>query len=333
MTEKQNFVEVSKIYNFVEELAAENDKDLIMTNITYYKNINFFSSDKEMVLKKLNDYFKYEKQFRQVYENRRNVEGYSIKLLVSKKLIDYSNRKNLRKYCEKCIELVTSVKRIDDLKYFVSYTKTVGKSYYITIRFIDRLVYKKPLVKTVTKDVWINKNTGKRVSKTYKNAVIKSVKTEVEYKISNKIRFKLIHQYNKKLFVSMMNAIKKILLQYEIKVFQTQGLYILKKKYTKKAVLKNGVIYRVNDNSNQFEGVFKDFKDRAIKVYNMLANALSMAYIDVNSLDIEAFKSHLELLASINSNNIKNYEEAVLDLICVIADGELEFMFPKVAKN
>lgn len=330
MTEKQNFVEVSKIYNFVEELTAEDNRSLIMSNVKYYKNINYYSVGKEMVLKKLSDYFSYEKQFRQTYNNRRNVEGYRIKLLVSKKLLEVDNRKNLRKYCEKCIELVTSIKKIDDLKYFISYHKTIGDSYYITIRFIDRLMYEKPLVKTHCKKVWVNKNTGKRVSKTYKNAVLKDIKTETEYRISNKIRFKLIHQKNKQLFVNMMNAIKKLLLQYELKNFQTEGFYILKKKITKKKIVSKGITYRVNDNSNQYNGVFRDFKERANKIYNMLANSLSMANIDLNLLDTELFKNHVELLATKNVNNVQKYEEAILELITLIADGELELSFPKV---
>lgn len=326
---KQNFVEVSKIYNFVEELVAEGDTSLIMTNIKYYKNIKSYGNGREVVLKLLKDYFDYEKQFRQTYSNRRNVEGYKIKVLVSKKLLLFDNRKTLRKYCEKCIKLVTSVQKLDDLKYFISYSKTVGKSYYITIRFIDRLIYEKPIVKTVHKDVWVNKKTGKRVSASYKNAVQQTIKTETEYRISNKIRFKLIHQNNKKLFIQMMKSIKKLLLKYELKVFQLEGFYILRKKITKKVVIINGVEYRVNDNSNQYEGVFKDFKSRAIKAYNMLANALSMADIDLNLLDIELFHRHLEMLATKNANNIKNYELEILDLISLIADDELEFTFPK----
>lgn len=315
---KNNFVEITKIYDFVEQIS---NQPIFMSNITYYKNIT--PKTNSYVVDKFEQYFKLEKQARQNYTNKKNIEGYKLKILVSDILLLPENKNNLRKYINKCIELVTAYSRVDRLKYVVSRTKTVGGSNYLNIYFIDRVIYEKPKEFKSTKKVWVNKNTGKPVSKTYKNAVLEKRTTTSTAYFSNKLRFKLIHQSDTKQFSSMMSTIKQLIKQYEINVFKTEHTYWFEKKYLKKRISKNGNYYYVNDLDNQYKGVFKEFEYRAIKIFNTLVNSLNMASIDISKVNADNFKFDVEQLAIKYKSSIDKYEKYVLSMIDLVVSGDI----------
>lgn len=315
---KNNFVEITKLYDFVEEISKQS---IFMSNITYYKNVTPKTST--YVVDKFIKYFELEKHCRQKYSNRRNIEGYKLKILISDILLFPENKKKLRQYIEKCIELITAYSHTNRLKYVVSRIKTTGGSNYLNIYFIDRVIYDKPKQIKVSKKMWVNKNTGKRVSKTYKNAVLENRTTTSTVYFSNKLRFKLVHQNDTKQFRGMMNTIKQLIKQYEINVFKTEHTYWFEKKYLKKLICKNGNYYYVNDLDNQYKGVFKEFEYRAIKIFNTLVNALNMASIDVSRLNVENFKFDVEQLSIKYKSNIDRYEKNVLNIIDLVVSGDV----------
>lgn len=303
------------------------DENLIMSNITYYKKIT--SLNREIVLKKFRDYFEFEKQFRQKYKNKRNVEGYNISMQVSEVLILKENRGKLRKYVEETIRLITNVDKIDRLKYTVSYYRTRGGTFYLNIYCIDRLIYDNPKIQRTEKVIWVNKNTGKKVHKSYKNAIEKKITEEKEIHISSKIRFKLVHQNNKKLFNEMIEIFKEVLTKLEIKLFANKIYYEFEKKHTKKQIVKNGRKMYVNDHDNQYEDIFRDYKRRAVKIYNMFVNAANTANIDVTVIDVDEVKSEITELGIKYKYNILKYERAMLDMIDLALSGDLEMYFSK----
>lgn len=320
--EKNKYLRVEKLHDFME---AINDERLIMSNITYYKKVTILNRD--MVLKKFEDYFEFEKQFRQTYTNKRNIEGYNITTQVSEVLLLKENRTKLRKYVEKTIELITSIEKVNRLKYVVSYHRTRGGTFYLNIYCIDRMVYDKPLVQKTEKTIWVNKNTGKKVHKSYKNAIEKTITEEKQILISSKIRFKLIHQNNKQCFNEMIELFKKILVAYEIKIFGIDCFYQFKKKHLKKQITKKGQTYYVNDHDNQYKDLFKAYKYRAVKIYNMFVNALYMANIELEEEDVKQLKSKLTYYEIKYKNNISKYEQAMLNMIMQALEGDLELQF------
>ncbi len=321
---KSNYLEISKVYDFVGEISEQNLK---MSNITYYKNITYKTID--FVINKFEEYFKLEKQSRQTYKDRKNIEGYKLKILVSEVLLERDNRSKLRAYIEKSIELITSYQNIDRLKYVVSFHKTRGGSCYLNIYFIDRVIYPKPLTKTTTKEIWVNKNTGKKVSKTYANAIQEKVTVEEKLYFSNKLRFKLIHQNSRETFIEMIEAIKTILKQYELKVFQTDNFYLFEKKHIKKRIKKNGNYYFVNDNDNVYKGVLNDYQARAVKIYNMLVNSLYMSTVDLKTLDLNKLRTDIESLEVKYKTNIDKYEKSILNFIKMIKNEEMKTFYFK----
>lgn len=321
---KNNFIEISKVYNFVETISTQN---IFMSNIKYFKNITPKTST--YVVDKFEKYFELEKNSRQNYVNKKNIEGYQLKILVSEPLLLPENRTKLRKYINKCIEYITGYSKVDRLKYVVSKYTSVGGSKYLNIFFIDRVVYEKPLEVTTIKKIWVNKNTGKKVSKTYKNAVRqKEKKIELKY-YSSKIRFKLIHQNDRNLFASMMETIKALLKQYEINIFGTEHVYYFEKKHLKKRVCKNGNYFYVNDYDNQFKGIFNEFENRAIKIYNTFVNAFQMACVDVTKLDIETLKFDVEQLEIRYNKEISKYEQAMLHMIDLVVSNDVYEIYCK----
>lgn len=321
---KNNFIEISKVYNFVDTISSQN---IFMSNITYYKNVTPKTST--YVVDKFEKYFDLEKQSRQVYTNKRNIEGYQLKILVSDILLLPDNKIKLRKYINKCIEFVTGYSKVDRLKYVVSKYSSVGGAKYLNIFFIDRVIYEKPLEVITTKKVWVNKNTGKRVSKTYKNAILEKQKISEIKHYSSKIRFKLIHQRDTKQFASMMTTIKALLKQYEINVFNNEHVYWFEKKHLKKRVCKNGNYFYVNDYDNQYKGVFKEFEYRAIKIYNTFVNAFQMACIDVTQLIFEQLKFDIEELSVRYCKDIAMYENSILSIIDLVVSGDVYDVYGK----
>lgn len=322
--EKTKYLRVEKIHNFMDTIAEEH---IIMSNITHYKKVTF--KNRDIVLKKFEDYFEYEKQFRQSYKNKQNIEGYNIITQISEILILKENRKKLCEYVEKTIELITNIEKVSRLKYVVSYYRTRGGTFYLNIYCIDRLIYDKPLIQKTEKTTWINKNTGKKVHKSYKNAVEQVEVIEKEIHMSNKIRFKLVHQNNKKNFNSMIEVFKKILMEYELKIFGNQCFYTFKKKHLKKKIERNGITYYVNDHDNQYKDVFREYKQRAIKIYNTFVNAVYMTNPDLSNVDMNDLRAELNSLAKKHKNNILKYEQAMLDMIDLAINDELELYFSK----
>lgn len=315
---KSNFVEITKVYNFVDEISKQN---IFMSNITYYKNVTPKTST--YVVDKFEQYFDLEKQSRQTYTNRKNIEGYKLKILVSDILLLPENRIKLRKYIEQCIVLITAYEKVDRLKYVVSRYKSIGGANYLIVHFIDRVIYDKPQLVITTKKVWVNKNTGKRVSKTYKNAVREKQVTEETKYFSSKIRFKLIHQNDSRQFTAMMNTIKELLKQYEINVFKNEHTYWFEKKHIKKRICKNGNYYFVNDYDNRYKGVFKEFESRAIKAFNTLVNSLNMAKIDESRINVDNFRYDVEQTAIKYKSSIDRYEESILNYIDLVVSGDI----------
>lgn len=322
--EKTKYLRVDKLHDFMSEIKDEN---LIMSNITHYKTVTL--TNRYMVDHYFEEYFEDVNNLRQKYKNRQNIEGYIISMQVSEVLILKANRSKLREYVEETISLITNVDKVERLRYTVSYYRTRGGTYYLNIYCIDRLIYENAKIEKTEKTIWVNKNTGKKVHKSYKNAVEKVVTEEKEIKYSSKIRFKLVHQNNPKLFNEMIDTFKEVLTKLEIRLFATHIYYKFDKKYSKKQIVKDGRKMYVNDHDNQYEGIFKDYKRRAIKMYNMFVNAANTANIDVTVVDVDEVKSEITNLGIKYKYNILKYERAMLDMIDLALSGDLELYFSK----
>lgn len=325
---KNNFIEISKVYNFVETITTQY---IFMSNIKYYKNITPKTSSYDV--DKFEQNFELEKKSRQSYKNKKNIEGYKLKILVSDELLLPENRLKLRKYINKSIEYIAGYSKVNRLKYVVSKYTSVGKSKYINVYFIDRVIYEKPLVTSTTKKVWVNKNTGKRVSKTYKNAIrVNQIKSVTKY-FSSKLRFKLIHQNDRKLFISMMETIESLLKEYELIVFQNEQAYIFERQYVKKKICKNGNYYYMNDYDNQYKGIINVFKLRAIKVYNTFVNSFELARIDVTRLDVDRLMYDIEEYSTKYCKKIARYEQAMLNMIDLVVNNDIYEIYPNIQNS
>ncbi len=126
---KSNFLEISKVYNFIDDVK---DSYIIMSNVKYYKNPTI--SNQDILINKFEQYFNIEKNYRQRFKNKKNIEGYCLRILINPIFLEKENKKKLREYIDKTIELITDIKE-DKIKWIMSKEVTKGRSIYLKIYF------------------------------------------------------------------------------------------------------------------------------------------------------------------------------------------------------
>ncbi len=314
---KSNYVEFNKVYNFIEELE---DNYLFLSNVKYYKNPTI--KNQEILKEKFSNYFKYEKTLRQKYKNKKNIEGYSLKILISPTLLKREHRKNLRKYINNTIELITNIGE-EKIRWVATKEKTRGNSIYLNIYFIDRIIYERKRV--VERKIYLDKETGK-FTKKKENSKVKIVKKDML--CSDKIRFRLAQHKSKTEFINLMSILKENIKKIEKSIFSNEikVFYDLKKETLKKKVEIKGKVYYVNNNENIFNDIKTEYKRRYIRAYNSLINSIVLNSNSLQHLNLDNLKKSLKSIKEKHFNNVYEYEKKLLEYERIIQKEPEDFI-------
>lgn len=343
------YFEINKIYREndvnLETYINDNITKFNRSNITNHKNMRK-SSSQYIVQKKMDKYIKYirSKQMKYNASKKKNLEAIEYIIQIPMQYTKKEYRNKLNKFIDQIKEEL-----IEDTWYLSKVRKTKGKSAYVHILCLDRIVFEDGKLievnKEYKKNIYYDPISGKRCKENNKSAQILYKKGTVKTSkriiyVSDKIRLDYINtnpneEKENKRFKNFTELIRgKVIPQLLEQIFKNKiykQFKDFKKKSLKKAIKKKGKKYYVNKKIYLHDKE-QLYEQRKVNAYNNIINHLNAYYSALleNGKDyIEFIKEELNSLDKVKKN-IKLYERKCSYIINnIIKEFSDEFFYEK----
>lgn len=324
-----NYFEINKIYREDEinlkTYIEKNINKFTRTNITNYKNISYKNS--YIVEEKLNQYIDYirSKQIKYKSSQKKNLEAIEYIIQIPLAFTTQENKNQLNKF----IDDIKENYLIKNTWYFSFIRKTKGKSAYIHLLTLDRIVFEDGKEVEVKKEyksnIYYDITSGRRCKEDNLNAKLLYKKGDVVSSkkviyISDKIRLDYINtnpkeEITNKMFNNFTKFIREEVIDLLLKKYMDKVipkfLKELKKKTIKKVIKKNGKKLYVNKYTYLYDKEEEILK-RRVRAYNSTINQINAFLSYDNSKDGHYIKRIIEELERIdNIINIKVFEREI----------------------
>ncbi len=322
------YFEINKIYKEndinLKTYLESNLEKFTRSNMTNYKDISY--KNYHIIEQRLNKYIDFirSKQIKYKDSNKKNLEAIEYIVQIPLNFTGKKNQNKLNKFIEEFKEEYL----IKDTWYFSFVRKTQGKSAYIHILCLDRIVFidgkEVEVTKELKNDLFYDKTTGRRCKSDNPNAKLLKPKGKVVEKktiyVTDKVRLEYINsnpkeEKNNKTYKNFTNLIRtkvidQLLKKYFLNIYP-KYFKDFKKKTVKRVVKKNGKKYYINKKTYLYNRE-EEYDQRRVNSYNSAINVLNSHYKELNDKDtnyIEKIKKELKNIEK--TINIRVFERKI----------------------